>query len=234
MNFKFSFLIAIFSIVFHACAQNPAITTVSVNEFAAAIAKDTNQIIDVRTIDEYTGGHIAFAKNFDQAENDFEKQIQTLDKSKPVYIYCLSGGRSGSAAKRMAKQGFTKIINLDGGIMAWRNNAKTLVLDRPQSKPGMTYEDFKAMIAKDKNVLVEFYASWCGPCKILKPVVEEIEKENTEKLKVFYIDVDKHKELADTLKLASIPVLQGFKEGKKKWQTLGVVSKKEILKKLSL
>jgi thioredoxin 1 len=221
-------------ICINACAQNPSIKTIKVAEYSAATATDTTQIIDVRTADEYAGGHINYAKNMDQAEDAFDAQIQTLDKTKPTYIYCLSGGRSKSAAGVMAKAGFTNIINLDGGIMAWRNERKTLVINHngPVSM-GMSLDEYNAAVSK-KNTLVEFYAVWCGPCKVLKPIVEQIASENKEKLNVIFIDVDKNKMLADSLHLASIPVLKYYEKGKKCWDTTGLVSRAKILKKLKL
>jgi thioredoxin 1 len=217
-----------------ACAQNPAIHTIDVKQFAEAIAQDTLQIIDVRTEDEYSGGHIAFSKNYDQALGSFTEQIKTLDKTKPVYIYCLSGGRSSNAAKRMASAGFANIYNLDGGILAWRGEAKPLVIDRPTQDPGLSLAEYKTQVASANKVLVEFYATWCVPCKVLKPTVEEIEKTYASNIKVIYIDVDKNKALADSLKIKSIPVLMAYNNGKKKWQTNGVMSKAEIIKKLKL
>jgi thioredoxin 1 len=218
----------------NACAQNPSIKTVPVAEYSAAIATDTAQIIDVRTADEYTGGHIAYAKNMDQAEDAFDEQIKTLDKTKPTYIYCLSGGRSKSAAGVMAKAGFTNIINLDGGIMAWRNARKSLVIDHGANiGMGMTLDDYNKLVST-KNTLVEFYAVWCGPCKVLKPIVEKIAAENKDKLNVIFIDVDKNKMLADSLHLASIPVLKYYENGKKCWDSTGLVSRATILKKIKL
>jgi thioredoxin 1 len=217
----------------NACAQNPAIKTIKVAEYSEAVRTDTAQIIDVRTADEYSGGHIPYSKNMDQAEDNFTELIKTLDKEKPVYIYCLSGGRSANAAKVMVENGFKNIINLDGGVMAWRLAGKSLVVPHGAvADAGMSLEQFNAEVAKNKNTLVEFYAVWCGPCKVLKPIVEEIGNENKDKLTVIYVDVDKNKMLADSLKIASIPKLQIYKDGKKTWDSTGVVSKATILKKL--
>jgi thioredoxin 1 len=222
---------AVLLIALTACAQNPAIKNLSVLEFEAAIAKDTAQVIDVRTADEYTGGFIKHAKNIDQEEKDFIKRCEAYDKTKPVYIYCLSGGRSGNAAKRLAAAGFTQINNLNGGVMAWRNEAKSLVINRRQLVPGMSMADFKQKTSAG-TVLVEFWAPWCGPCKALKPVVQEIADEKAGAMTVLYVNVDENKELCDQLKIASIPVLQVYKDGKRTWNSIGMTSKKSILKKL--
>jgi thioredoxin len=233
MRLAVYFITICWALAMQACAQNPAIKNLTVADFAMAIAADTAQVVDVRTPGEYQGGFIKHARNIDQEEKSFVKQMQAYDKSKPVYIYCLSGGRSGNAAKRLAEAGFTQIFNLDGGIMAWRNEAKPLVIDRPQSQvsTGMTLEEFKQKTSTGK-VLVEFYAPWCGPCKQLKPIVQQIEKEQGAGLKVLYIDIDQNVALADALKLKQIPVLQVYANGKRQWNNVGLASREQILKKL--
>jgi thioredoxin 1 len=77
-------------------------------------------IIDVRTASEYSEGHIPHAKNIDWLGNDFDMQISKLDTLQPIFIYCLSGRRSASAADRMFKKGFKQVYELDGGIIKWR------------------------------------------------------------------------------------------------------------------
>ena len=77
-------------------------------------------ILDVRTPEEYRDGHLHNAVNMDWDGNDFTKQIQTLDKNAPVFVYCYAGGRSSSAAKELRKQGFKNVYDLKGGFEAWR------------------------------------------------------------------------------------------------------------------
>lgn len=79
------------------------------------------QLIDVRTPEEFTSQKIENAKNINWNGADFESQIVLLDKKKPVLVYCKGGGRSSSAAKKMAELGFTEIYELDGGILNWND-----------------------------------------------------------------------------------------------------------------
>lgn len=72
-------------------------------------------ILDVRTPSEFSKGHLINALNYDWNGNEFDKQIAPLDKSKPVFVYCLSGGRSSSAANKMRSSGFTQVYEMDGG-----------------------------------------------------------------------------------------------------------------------
>ena len=77
------------------------------------------QIIDVRTDGEVANGMIEGAQQIDISKPDFEKQLASLDKSKPVLVYCHSGGRSKRAQSIMKEQGFTEVHNLATGFSRW-------------------------------------------------------------------------------------------------------------------
>lgn len=87
-------------------------------------------------------------------------------------------------------------------------------------------EDFNEMI-KDDLVIVDFYANWCGPCKMLSPVLEEISSLRGN-IKVVKVDVDKHNDLARKYGIMSIPTLMYFKNGNLEKSSLGYVTKDEI------
>lgn len=93
----------------------------------------------------------------------------------------------------------------------------------------VTSENFeKEVLKSEKPVLVDFYADWCGPCKMLSPIVDEIAAEN-EDIKVCRINIDNEESLAVQYGIMSIPTLLVFKSGEVTNQTIGVVSKSEIL-----
>lgn len=98
----------------------------------------------------------------------------------------------------------------------------------------VTSENFESeVLQSDKTVLIDFYADWCGPCKILSPIVEEVAKENTD-VKVVKINVDSEQEIAMEYKVMSIPTLAVIKDGKEINRAIGVIEKSEILTLLNM
>jgi len=93
----------------------------------------------------------------------------------------------------------------------------------------ITNQNFeKEVLQSDRPVIVDFFATWCGPCKMLAPILEEIEKENTN-IKVCKVDIDEESELASKYQIMSVPTLIAIKNGEIINTLVGVRGKQEIL-----
>lgn len=94
----------------------------------------------------------------------------------------------------------------------------------------ITKENFENEVLKSEiPVLLDFFATWCGPCKMLAPILEEIAKENAGKIKVCKVDVDEEGELATAFRVQSIPTLVAFKDGKAINMVVGYRKKEDLL-----
>jgi thioredoxin 1 len=85
-------------------------------------------------------------------------------------------------------------------------------------------EDFNELINGQIPVLVDFSAEWCGPCKMMAPVLEQLKGKMADKVKILKVDVDTNRELAGKYNIRSVPTLMLFQEGKTKWQGVGVMT----------
>ena len=103
-------------------ASENKIVALAPDDFKSTLASKPDAVlVDVRTPDEFSEGIIEGAINIDFKDPSFGEKINALDKSKPYFVYCLSGKRSGDAAKQMDSLGFKSIYLLKGGYKDWKN-----------------------------------------------------------------------------------------------------------------
>ncbi len=123
--FIFSVMIAIVS-----CSNKEdtdSVQILSVQEFEEEVAQNNEAIIlDVRTPEEFSEGHISGALNTDFLNENFQKEIENLDKNKTYILYCKSGIRQEKAGIKMKELGFENIYLLDGGFVAWDQQSKAI------------------------------------------------------------------------------------------------------------
>ncbi len=229
------------SIVLFSCTENSTskaqvIENVKAEKFKELMQTNENEIlIDVRTPGETASGHLQDATLIDYYGDDFKQKIAMVRKDVPIFIYCRSGGRSSSAAKKMQKMGFTKIYNMLGGIGAWNDAGyKTIKTSTaPSTKAKVILEsEFQEILNNNTVVLVDFHTQWCVPCKKLAPIIDEIAKENKGNLYAIKIDADANKTLSKKYNVKGVPTLILFKNAKEVWRNTGLLLKEEIESKI--
>jgi thioredoxin 1 len=91
---------------------------------------------------------------------------------------------------------------------------------------------FDEIIQGETPVLIDFYAEWCAPCKMMPPVLKQVKDTFGDKLKIIKIDTDKNPELSQLLQIRSIPTLMLYNKGEKKWQTSGFMPANQLINSL--
>jgi thioredoxin 1 len=92
---------------------------------------------------------------------------------------------------------------------------------------------FQELIQSDKPVLVDFYADWCGPCKMMKPILDELKGLMGDDIRIIKIDVEKNQAAAGSLNIQGVPTLILFRQGKILWRQSGVVPAKQLQQVIS-
>jgi len=90
-------------------------------------------------------------------------------------------------------------------------------------------ETFKDVISGDQLVLVDFFATWCQPCKMMHPILEQVKEVLGDRIRIIKVDVDKYSVTASQYRIQSVPTLMLFRNGEVLWRTSGVVDKAELL-----
>jgi rhodanese-related sulfurtransferase len=230
MRLKYVLFILMATVFFVSCESSAQSSNLSVDEFEKAISQNNIQLLDVRTPAEYQSGHLknTLLANWNN-EAEFRLRVQSLDKNKPVYTYCLSGARSNAATQWLRKQGFNA-YNLEGGIIAWKNAGKPV--EGAVTVKQISLQEYMALIPSGKTVLVDFSAVWCPPCKAMVPVLDSLQKMQGNNFVLLNIDGGTQINICKEIKVDAFPTFIVYKNGKEFWRKQGVTTTKELLSAL--
>jgi rhodanese-related sulfurtransferase len=213
-----------------ACSSAVQETNLSVADFEKGIAQNNIQLLDVRTPGEYQSGHLKNALQADwNNEAEFQERVKALNKSNPVYTYCLSGGRSSAATEWLNQNGF-KAYSLSGGIGAWKAAGKPVEMATSVKQTSMV--EYLTQIPTDKTVLVDISANWCPPCKKMAPVIDSLVSTNGDHFVLVKIDGGDQASLCNELKVAALPTFIIYKQGKEVWRKQGLTEARELISNL--
>jgi thioredoxin len=234
MKTKLSLFIATSFLLISCQGQtNKSVKTLAVDDYSKLLDSTPNaQLIDVRTPQEYSEDHIGKAENINWNGTDFVSQVEKLDKSKPVFVYCKVGGRSGQAATKLVELGFSNVYNLEGGIMKWNASGKTISAVKSDKIIGICDQEYNEFIKSNKKVVVNFHAEWCAPCKKMTPYLLKMEKEMADKVVIIRLDADKNKSLLSEMKISELPTLLLYENKQIKWKHSGYISEDDLKKQL--
>lgn len=120
-----------------------------------------------------------------------------------------------------------------GSALAWGAKGRRFKSGRPDPHKmaiQLNQDNFENEIKTDKPLLVDFWAEWCAPCRAIAPILEEIEKEMNDKIKIAKLNVDENPDIASKHRVFSIPTLVIFKNGQEIGRMIGAAPKSKILK----
>ncbi|MBW6480260.1 MAG: redoxin domain-containing protein [Bacteroidales bacterium] len=217
---------------FAAIGQNPTTIQVGSEEFYQLISEGEGVLLDVRTEREFQNGHIENSGQLNFYARDFRQSLLLLPKDQPVYLYCNTGWRSNIAASYLIRNGYTKVYNLEHGIMEWEQADFPVTIDpdaQPETDDQFLTSEFNALIHQDELVFIDFYAPWCGPCRQMMPMIDSLTIEYKGRVNIVKINADASKRLMRDIQLVSVPYLVLYQNGKILFEHKGMIEEQELV-----
>ena len=228
---KQTILIFILAVTLTIDMSAQVIQNVDAVKFKEIVAQGDTILLDVRTPQEYSRGHIQGSTSINIADPQFVSKVGLMQKDKTILIYCLTGSRSSVAANYMTRMGFKKIINLQQGIMDWNRQGYAIEQSSntvASNSTAYTEQTFSKLLSDNKLVLVDFHAVWCAPCKAMNPVIDKVSADFKGKARVEKVDVEANKVITTAYQVQTVPGFVLFKEVKKVWSHSGIISYNDL------
>ncbi len=198
-------------------------------DFAEALKRGENTIlIDLRSVNEFSNGHIFGATHIDFGLSTYEWRFAELDTEQNLFIYCKDGKRSKEAAIYLESQGFNSVTVLKGGLKAWLNEGYTLTPEELIPPRELTFVGFNRILDMEHLVIVDFYLPGDQNCRTIEPVLDELAITYSGKIKILRIDMDHYTYLAAKMEIEYTPTLQLYEYGNLCEVLKGITNKKRI------
>ncbi len=211
-------------------------TNLSAPEFKQRMESQPGLLIDTRSKAEYDRGHIEGAVLYELQDPKLKEKLLVLPKDQPLYVYCYSGARSRSVATFLSQNSYTKVVNLQRGLLDWNNSnfatvtGNTAPAKQAPQPDAVSVQEFNKIITSGKLVFIDFYAPWCAPCKQMMPMIDELTTEYKGKVRIVKINGDASKELMQAQKISGVPMLLLYRDGKAVYTKSGKAEKAELVK----
>ena len=201
---------------------------VDASTFQSKMETENNHILlDVRSPEEFATNHINGAVNMNVNSSEFEDKVKLLDKSNMILVYCKSGGRSSKAFNKIQNLGYS-VYELEGGLLKWESAGFPVEVSKTRSNTGYTLKTYNDAIIANRLTLVDFYATWCGPCKMMAPHIESLKAKYGDKISIVKVDTDKSMEVSKHFKISAIPLIKIYKDGQEVYTKIGYHSEEEL------
>ena len=214
-------------------AQKGHIRQVNSAQFKSIIKSVPGILLDVRTSHEFKNGHIENSDQLNFYSLNFKKKLLTLSKDQSIYLYCNTGYRSEKAAKTLIENGYSKVYNLQHGIMEWELQDYTVIID-PDANPDLINKfnlaQYESLIQSDSLVFIDFYAPWCAPCRKMMPMIDSLQVEYHSSINIVKINADASKKLMKELRIVSVPFLVLYKNGELLYKQDNAANRVELIK----
>jgi len=124
--------------------------------------------------------------------------------------------------------GFKNSYELNGGILEWRKNNYPESIIKVDHEKSLSVNEFSELITSDKIVMVDYFAKWCAPCKVMEPFLDDLSEKYSDKLKFIRIDYDQNLPLVKSLGVQGLPVIQIYYDNQLLWSQDGFSDKNTI------
>ncbi|MCC6752980.1 MAG: thioredoxin family protein [Saprospiraceae bacterium] len=208
-------------------SENEVVENLNPERFRDLVEQGSGVILDVRTQEEVAGGHLAEASTVDFYDPEFKEKLRLIPVERDVYVYCASGIRSAEASAFLKSLGHARVVNLEGGLQAWRDRGYPIVRTTQGTDEHLhsfSKADFENLLQTDKPVLVNFHTLWCAPCRKMAPVVDSLERIFLQRAVVLRIDADRSRDVAKEYGVKGVPVFMLFEGNSLRWKHTGVIS----------